>query len=81
MVGSIQLYSLEKNISQPIEGHTASFSQLQLNPINVHSALLPDQNNNNNNSSSNDATAPNAPKENVSLSVVIKGEGLCRVQS
>ena len=42
MVGAMQLYSVERRVSQPIEGHAASFAQIKLegNKVCANVAML-----------------------------------------
>ena len=40
MVGAMQLYSVERKVSQPIEGHAAAFSQFKMQGNGAESTLF-----------------------------------------
>lgn len=40
VVGNMQLYSKEKNVSQPLEGHAASFAELKLDGSQQNTRLF-----------------------------------------
>ena len=40
VVGAMQLFSVERNVSQPIEGHAAAFSQFKMEGNSLESTLF-----------------------------------------